>query len=82
MSTPTSVNKKNDLLICHGTVIDDNRQAHFQADDAAIDDMIADIGKLARREAGIVVDARNKIVAPASSTCIGMASKQCCRNRP
>lgn len=64
MSTPTSTNKKFDLLICHGTVIDGNRQPRFQADVGVIDGMIAEIGNLAGREADIVVDARNKIVAP------------------
>ena len=64
MSTSTSTNKKFDLLICHGTVIDGNRQPRFQADVGVIDGMIAEIGNLAGREADILVDARNKIVAP------------------
>ncbi len=53
-----------DTIIKNGTLIDGTRTARYKADLGIRADRICSIGDLAEQEAGVVIDARDKIVAP------------------
>jgi N-acyl-D-amino-acid deacylase len=66
-----------DLLIRGGTVIDGSGAAGVRGDVAITGTKITDVGQFTGRRALRMIDARGKVVAPASSTSIATPTSRC-----
>jgi hypothetical protein len=80
VKTASQSNKPYDLLIRNARVVDGTGNPWFYADVAVAGDRIVRVGRNLPGEARQTIDARNRILAPASSTCTP-TPKTCTKTR-